>query len=72
MLKPEWYTKTEGGEWILFDVDVWNSLDFRLLKQRSKSSVKIKDKNVHSLAFDNPACGNENFLRWDCINGFNQ
>ena len=71
MFSPEYYTEKEGGMWKKFDPkEGWHPLDTRLLKQRSKTSVTIKGIEVHSIAFDDPACGIGNFVRWDCINGF--
>jgi len=74
MLVPEWYTENELGNWIPFPQEFkekWHTLDFQYFSQRSKTSIKIKNYSVHSVAFDNPAAGYDNFLRWDCINGFN-
>lgn len=72
MNTPEYYTESEGGNWERFDPEEgWHPLDMRLLNQRSTHSVIIKGFKVHALAFDNPACGYGNFLRWDCVSGFN-
>jgi len=74
MLEPEYYTESETKcNWKKFEPEKpWHCTDFHLLEQRSRTSVIIKGLSVHSLAFDDPVCGFGNFLRWDCINGFNQ
>jgi hypothetical protein len=71
-LTPDYYTEIEGGIWwpwpscsVPFDVG-W-------LNKRSLTSdyVHMHTLQVHALAFGEPAAGVGNFLRWDCINGWN-
>lgn len=71
MLTPEWYTEKEFGAWTRCPKG-WVFSDFPLLNQRNFVSVTIKGYQVHAIAFDDPILGHGNFLRWDCVNGFNQ
>jgi len=66
IIKPAWYTETEGGSF-----KVWRSGEFNIdsLKQRHKYFTIINNTPVHSFAFENPACGYGNYARWDCVNG---
>lgn len=69
-LVPDYYTDREGGNWKSWPLQELIVDDFHL-NQRSKDFVEMYGLKVHSLAFGNPRAGLGNFLRWDCINGFN-
>lgn len=68
---PRFYTRVEGEGWLPWPNGNWHPADFHQFKQRSARAVVINYIQVHSVAFDDPALGYGNFLRWDCINGFN-
>ena len=72
MLTPHSHTTKEIGIWKFWPEDI--EFIFAQTKQRSETSVSFgKDRRieVHSIAFDSPLMGYNHFLRWDCINGFN-
>jgi len=73
MLKPEYYTETEGGNWIRWPQEV--SFLFAWTYYRTGFPIIITMNgtkiDIYSIAFDDPAIGIGRFLRWDCVNGFN-
>lgn len=73
MIIPEYYTFEEGGKWKRWpqDIRMDSPKDFHLYSKRGESSVTIKDLQVHAIAFGEVAAGAWTFLRWDCVNGFN-
>lgn len=65
---PVMFTKYEGGPWL-----TWNNgkLSPSWTYQRSPVSVYMgKDVAVHSLMFHSDL--SDFYVRWDCINGWNQ
>lgn len=72
-LRPLFYTSQEGGSWIAWPEDV--SLDIDDLAKRTSGKeghayVVISGILLHSIAFGHILAGWNNFIRWDCTNGF--
>jgi hypothetical protein len=69
--RPTHYTSTEiSNEWKEYDND-W-CFDVAWLNRRDRNAISVcGGLKIHALAFDNPAMGHGNFIRWDSVNGFN-
>jgi hypothetical protein len=69
MLAPHVYAAVEGGAWLPWPPDA--PFEYAMTLQRSSTSVRMGELDVHSIAFGEPLVGPGRFLRWDCINGYN-
>lgn len=67
MIKPEFYTDHEGGDWIPWPDNRGINLTAEELSLRSPTTVEIDGTTVHSFALTDPYA--PLFVRWDCING---